>query len=164
MALPLEVRRPVVVPADAGETLAVRQDRFVYKLTAAQSAGSLGVIERTVAPSFQSPPQEHTHTREDWAYYVLEGRIGLLLDGEEHLLARGGFVFVPRGVYFRWWNPDAAPARVLALYSPGAFADFFRDVVTRLAPKVERIGSYEATLDDIRALQDRYGMVRKPLA
>jgi mannose-6-phosphate isomerase-like protein (cupin superfamily) len=120
------------------------------------------VIERTVAGSFQSPPQEHTHTREDWAYYVLEGRIGLMLDGIEHVLTRGGFVFVPRGVYFRWWNPDATPARVLALYAPGAFAEFFREVVTRVAPKTDTIGRYETTLGDILALQDRYGMLRKP--
>jgi len=68
---------------------------------------------------------------------------------------------VPPFVNFRWWNPADAPARVLFLYSPGGFEDFFREVAEAVAPRAARLHDYEQTLATITALHDRYGMVRQ---
>jgi len=62
---------------------------------AAEMCGrAFSVLERVVPPHFQSPPQPHTNTREDWAAYVLEGRLVFLL---EYPMGRvGDTPFVPR--------------------------------------------------------------------
>ncbi|MBF9234508.1 cupin domain-containing protein [Microvirga alba] len=144
-----------------GETIKVGAEEIRFALTSAETNGRLDLIERMVSPNFQSPPLAHTHTREDWMGYLIEGRLVFQLDGETKELKPGGSLFVPRGVYFRWWNPDPVPARILFAYTPGGFGSFFKEVLELSAQKADRVHDYDKTLTGIMKLHDKYGMIRQ---
>lgn len=151
---------PIIRRHGEAETLQVGAERLSFTLNGGDTGGAFGLVERVVSPLFQSPPQPHSHSREDFMGYLLEGRLVFQLNGREEALGPGDTLFVPRGVWFRWWNPLETPARVLFLYTPGGFEDFFREVAAQAAARAARIHDYDKTLTDITALHDRFGMVR----
>lgn len=154
-------RRPVVIRRGQAEQVAHHQERLSFLLTGDGTGGRVGLIERVVSPKFQSPPLPHCHTRGDWCGYLLDGRLVFELDGAAHELHGGDTLFVPRGVYFRWWNPDDTPARMLFIFMPGGFEQFFKDMVAATTAVADTLHDYQRTLPSIMQLHDRYGMVRK---
>jgi len=144
-----------------GQTLGAGSNVITYKLAGAETRGAFSVLERVVPPHFQSPPQPHSNTREDWAAYVLDGALVFQLENREVSAPAGSLVFVPRGVFFRWWNPDAEPAKCLVIYAPAGFEEFFSEVAeaTKDAPRGPL--DYERTLPAILRIQDKYGMRRR---
>src|SRR5262245_22029439 len=108
-----------------GRTLGAGSSAIAYKLVAAETGGAFSVLERMVPPDFKSPPQPHANTREDWAAYVVDGTLVFQLGEREVRAPAGSLLFVPRGTFFRWWNPTTAPAKCLIVYSPGGFEEFF---------------------------------------
>lgn len=153
-------RRALVRRRGEAPVLRVGAEMLGFTFTGAETGGACGLIERVVSPGFQSPPDAHRHTSEDWLCHLLDGRLVFQLDGEVEEMTPGDSLFVPRGVHFRWWNPEQAPARALFLYIPGGFEQFFADVAEAVTPKADRIHDYDRTLADIHALHDRYGIVR----
>nr|WP_246728407.1 cupin domain-containing protein [Microvirga terricola] len=129
-----------------------------YVFTSQETNGAFDLIERVVSPNFESPPVANGHTKEDFLYYLLEGRLIFRLDSEEVELKTGASLFVPRGVFFRWWNPDPIAARVLALYTPGGFGEYFREVISHAAKRTDKVHDYGATLTAVMALHAKYGM------
>ncbi|NIX76117.1 cupin domain-containing protein [Microvirga terricola] len=144
-----------------GERIKMGAEEMRFVLTSAETGGRFDLIERWVSPNFKSPPLPHTHTREDWAGYLMEGRLVFQLDGKVTELTAGGSLFVPRGVYFRWWNPEVTSARVLFVYTPGGFGTFFKEVFELSARKADQVHDYDKTLAGIMKLHDKYGMIRQ---
>src|SRR6185312_14222294 len=70
--------------------------RVVLKLTGAETGGSFAQVE-THDPCGTTTPL-HVHHNEEEAFYVLEGELTLVVDGDRIQLARGDFALVPRGV------------------------------------------------------------------
>jgi mannose-6-phosphate isomerase-like protein (cupin superfamily) len=60
----------------------------------------------------------HVHHEDDEAWYVLEGELGVLLDGTEHLVAAGGAVFARAGVAHTYWNAASVDTRYLLVMTP----------------------------------------------
>lgn len=108
-------------------------NRMTVRLTAEGTGGVCGSIDFEVAPGFRGPPVPHHHQNEDWWGQVLDGELAIELDGVVHTIEAGATVFVPRGVNFRWWNPNPWPARWLLVWSPGGFERYFSDVGEALA-------------------------------
>jgi quercetin dioxygenase-like cupin family protein len=84
-------------------------------LTGAESDGALGM---TVTEGFKGssvPP--HTHARTYEGIYVLDGRLKVTADGEEHLLTRGDFMSVPGGVEHAL-GCEAHLTRFVTMYGP----------------------------------------------
>jgi len=123
----------------------IRTDRFM--IDGDDTAGRLSVVEHTLGPHALAGPL-HYHTREDEYSYVLEGRMGALLEGQEVVAGPGDLVFKPRGQWHTFWNPDDTPTRILELITPAGLEDLFRELG---APGVEMD---PATLP---ALAARYG-------
>lgn len=156
-ALRAVVRRP-----EEAERIGQGAETLTYLLTGEDTGGAFAMIERTVAPNFVSPPQFHAHKADDWMLYVLEGKLCLAFEDRVAELSAGSVGYVPRGTYFRWWNPLPEPARGLFVYTPATFANFFREAIALTNRKAERIHDYDRTLPDILSVQDRYGMLRRP--
>lgn len=60
----------------------------------------------------------HVHHADDEAWYVLEGALGVLLDGTEHVVGPGGAVFAHAGVAHTYWNAADVPTRYLLVMTP----------------------------------------------
>jgi len=91
--------------------------------TAETTNGSFGLIEHwLIPPGFASP--YHTHHREDEAFYVLEGEIAFVCDGEWSTGGPGTYVFGPREIPHGFKVVGNTPARMLLLCAPGGFERF----------------------------------------
>jgi len=96
------------------------------KLSSAESAGELTVIEDLIPP--KNGPPLHVHSRESEAYYVLEGEFEFTC-GEDTV--RGGvgtFVHAPRGLPHRYFNVGDTPGRVLFSFTPAGIERFFGEL------------------------------------
>lgn len=83
-------------------------------------------ITETVVPDARPGAAPHVHREHADAFYVLEGRLGFLVDHEEHELGPGGTVYAPPGVVHGFRS--ISPARFLNLHTPdGRFADALRE-------------------------------------
>ena len=88
-------------------------------------AGAAATSRFTLALIAKTPrsggPALHSHTDEDDAFYVLDGRLLFTVDGDEVVAGPGTFVLVPPGVEHTFANPFDEPARVLNVHAPGGF-------------------------------------------
>jgi len=64
----------------------------------------------------------HLHRSYDEAWFIIEGTVEFLLDGQRERQGAGGFMFVPRGVMHSFANPGPAEARMLVIGSAPAQA------------------------------------------
>lgn len=128
-------------------------------LDGSETERDIAFSELTVAPqSMGAPP--HSHSREDEFFYVLEGEINFL-DGEETITAsQGQVVALKRGHLHGFWNESDAPARLLLMVSPSAFASFFDAVAMELrARDAKTAPEVGGTIAEVAA---RYGVTIHP--
>jgi mannose-6-phosphate isomerase-like protein (cupin superfamily) len=116
---------PRLLGPDDGDLLGPEglQDRFL--IGAADTGGRLAVVEHRLGPRVLAAPM-HIHEREDEFSYVLEGRVGAILDGHEVEAGPGDLLFKPRGQWHTFWNAGESPARILELISPAGLDELFR--------------------------------------
>lgn len=88
------------------------------KLELGQSP-DFAILESELPAEWEGPPP-HVHRIYDEAFYVLDGAVVYVLDGEPRTCSAGSFVFVPRGVAHGFSNPEEAPARILVITTPAA--------------------------------------------
>jgi uncharacterized protein (TIGR02246 family) len=94
----------------------------ILRATGQTTNGAFGLVENLMPPGFASP--YHTHHLEDEAFYVLEGEMAFVCDGNWTLAGPGTYVFGPRNLPHGFKVLGAAPARLLLLCSPGGFDQF----------------------------------------
>ncbi|MGA9997045.1 MAG: cupin domain-containing protein [Pyrinomonadaceae bacterium] len=126
----------IVLQPGEGRQIDIGPNRISYKIGSEQTGGAFSLIEYSVGPRFKAPPTPHFHTHESWAGYVIEGTLGFEL-GEQTVNAPAGtFLFVPKGLPFKWWNAEDRPAKYLAIYFPSGFEKYFEDLneLTRELP------------------------------
>lgn len=95
----------------------------VTVLLAGQEADDeLGLVSHHLSP-FTLGPAPHRHTARQEVCYVLEGVLAARLGEEVLVLRTGELLVVPAGVEHLYWNPTAAPTRLLLIYAPGGAAE-----------------------------------------
>ena len=93
------------------------------RATSATTGGAFGLVEgHEMPPGFESP--YHMHTKEDEAFYVLEGEMAFVCGGTWMSAGPGTYVFGPRGIPHGFKVTGNGPARMLLLCSPGGFEQF----------------------------------------
>jgi quercetin dioxygenase-like cupin family protein/ketosteroid isomerase-like protein len=99
----------------------------LLRATSRTTNGGFGLVEGVVMPpGFASP--YHTHHLEDEAFYVLEGEMAFVCDGQWMTGSAGTFVFGPRNLAHGFKVIGDAPARMLLLCTPGGFEQFVADL------------------------------------
>src|SRR3569833_4597714 len=98
----------------AGSTLNVLGVTQIYKVTGAETGGSLSFWEAVIPPGAGAPP--HTHSREHEAFYVLRGEILIEREGAPAPLtsARVGSSLVPAGAITLSAMPETRPLASLS--------------------------------------------------
>lgn len=115
----------------------------VMHSTGETTNGGFGLMEHTtIPPGFGSP--YHTHHREDEAFYVLEGQVAFVLEGNWKVAGPGEYVFGPREIPHGFVVVGPHPARMLILCSPAGFEHFVLDQATEITdpvapPDMERL-------------------------
>jgi quercetin dioxygenase-like cupin family protein len=150
---PLTETAPRVVPAAGGTTAPPAGPGLptvTVKVAAADGAG-FSLVEYVVPAGFAPPPVLHRHTRESAVVYVLEGELTYRFADGGTVAGPGTLVQLPAGAWFRWANESGRPARMLAMFSPAGFEQFFLDV---LGAAADAGGDLGAVIGPLRA---RYG-------
>ena len=94
----------------------------ILRATGQTTNGAFGLVENLMPPGFASP--YHTHHLEDEAFYVLEGDMAFVCDGDWTIGGPGTYVFGPRNIPHGFKVLGDAPARMLLLCVPGGFDQF----------------------------------------
>lgn len=75
------------------------------------------LVEATVPPGLGAPPNHHAGETE--GFYIVEGEVEFLINGETQLARRGSHVPIPDGAVHAFTARGDSPARMLILNSPG---------------------------------------------
>ena len=94
------------------------------KARAEDTGGALGLVEGSFYRGF-GPPL-HVHSRDDEAFYVLEGQIRFRQGDDEFVAGPGTWVWGPRGVPHAF-KVESESARALVLVTPGGLEQMFEE-------------------------------------
>jgi quercetin dioxygenase-like cupin family protein len=119
--------RPVVLDPGGGERISVGASTLSIKAEAATTGGTFFMSETEIEPGFPGPPP-HTHAHLHDMFYVLEGVLTLLVDGETVEAGPGTFVCAPPGTVHTFANRSGAPVRFLNFSTPGGFEGYMREL------------------------------------
>src|SRR5262245_5936006 len=119
-------RQPVIRGPYDGEYVALVGDRYRFLATAEETDGRYALFETVVLPG--GGPPTHRHSREDEAFYVLEGTITVYVEDKKVEATPGSFVHLPKGTKHRFHNHTKQQAKMLTLVSPGGLERMFREV------------------------------------
>jgi uncharacterized cupin superfamily protein len=145
--------QPRVIPPRAGTVApaaAPGLPTIEVKLADADGAG-FSLVEYDVPGRFSPPPHLHRHTREGAVVYVLSGELHYWFAEGDTVAGAGTLVQLPPGAWFRWANERDEPARMLCLFAPAGFEQFFLDVMAETSAAG---GDLRAVIGPLRA---RYG-------
>lgn len=116
-------KSPAVIRQHEGRTLNAFGEEVTILLDGERTDGKLTMWTGITPPGGGPPP--HYHSNEDETFYVLEGRVGFLVNGEWHEVGPGDSAFMPRGVVHTFKNVGDRPCRMLITTTPSGFEKFF---------------------------------------
>ena len=96
-----------------------------FMIDGGETGGRLALVQHLFQPKALAAPM-HRHHAEDEYTYVLSGRIGAIIEGEEAFADPGDLIFKPRGQWHTFWNAGDEPASVLEIISPAGLEELFR--------------------------------------
>jgi quercetin dioxygenase-like cupin family protein len=125
--------RPIIRGPGEGEALPLGPSSASIKASAEDTGGRFALIESVFAPGFRGPPP-HVHREMSDCFYVIDGTLTFLVDGDRVEAGPGTFVAVPPGVVHTFSNDGTAPARVLNLFSPAGLEAYLRELAALPGP------------------------------
>ena len=93
-----------------------------------ETGGAFAIFESVQQPG--SEPPLHVHEREDEVFYILEGRVRVMVGAETHDLSGGDTIFLPKGVPHTF-RIQTRMARAITLVTPAGFENWFRTIGTQ---------------------------------
>jgi quercetin dioxygenase-like cupin family protein len=127
------------------------------KLTAADTAGTLSLVEVASPPGGPAVPP-HSHRAMDEIFYVAEGEFEFTIAGETRRAPAGTTIHVPRGVPHTFRNAGATWAKLIDYHLPGGFERFFEDAGVEAANPSHPPQLPPPDRNRMIALLDRHGM------
>jgi quercetin dioxygenase-like cupin family protein len=91
------------------------------------TGGAFAMWEGTQRPG--SEPPLHIREREDETFYILEGEVAVMVDGNVHGLTTGDTIFLPRGLPHTF-RIKSSVAKVITIATPAGFEQWFRTLGT----------------------------------
>jgi mannose-6-phosphate isomerase-like protein (cupin superfamily) len=92
----------------------------------AQTNGVLSLIEQIIPAGMASP--WHIHHNEDESFYVIEGKVTVVVADRAVALGPGDYAFGPRGVPHGFRVDATQAARMLLMTTGGTFAEFILEM------------------------------------
>lgn len=102
-----------------------------------ERGGGYSVLEWRTPPQAPSPPL-HVHHHTDEGFYVLEGRLCLMVEDDQSVYRPGTFALVRHRQRHTWWNSGEQTAVFLTLISPPGLKNYFAELAAGLARTASR--------------------------
>jgi quercetin dioxygenase-like cupin family protein len=96
-----------------------------FMIDGADTEGRVAVLQHHFEPKALAAPMHRPHGEDEYTF-VLSGRIGAILGGQEAFAEPGDLIFKPRGQWHTFWNASDEPAVVLEIISPAGLEDLFK--------------------------------------
>ena len=110
------------------EEIRIGQLAIRFLLEGHTSGGSVAIFEFDV-PAGAKVPVAHSHDGYEETIYGLQGVLTMTLEGQRIEVGPGEVLCIPRGAVHRFDNLHSAPAKALAIVSPGILGpDYFREI------------------------------------
>lgn len=138
----MDARPRLIGPGQGAHQPFMPGEAMTWKVTEADTAGSLDVAELALEADVGTP--EHVHHRNDEAYYVLDGTYRFKLGPDVTDVGAGSFVYIPRGTPHAWLNIGDRPGRVVMLFTPGGMAGYFEELQPFLPELLAAAGDMSA--------------------
>jgi quercetin dioxygenase-like cupin family protein len=132
----------------------VGQVRNRFMIDSPETDGRFGLLQHIFEPKALAAPM-HRHHDEDEYTYVLTGRIGAILGGQEVVGDPGDLIFKPRGQWHTFWNAGDEPCRILEIIAPAGFEKFFEELS-------DMGGALKADPEELGKLSARYELEMQP--
>jgi mannose-6-phosphate isomerase-like protein (cupin superfamily) len=144
----------------------VGQVRNRFMIDSTETDGRFGLLQHIFEPKALAAPM-HRHHDEDEYTYVLSGRIGAVLGGQEVFGGPGDLIFKPRNQWHTFWNAGDEPAVVMEIISPGGLEQFFKTFgelsqpvdPMELKEKAAAMAHVDTDLDATFPIIQRHGLV-----
>jgi quercetin dioxygenase-like cupin family protein len=147
MSVPESTREPVLLPPGGGHQITISRQPWTLKLTGAQTAGALAIIEGTFPPGGGAPA--HVHRTHEECFYVLDGSFRFQ-SGDDYLeVGPEGFCFIPRHLTHGFENIGDRTGRLMGIFSPAGYENAFLEI--------SELPAGPPDLATIRAILARYG-------
>lgn len=136
-----------------GETLVRPSGDIVIKVDPTQCSPSLAMGTQHLKAGAGIPVHRHDHM--DEILLIQEGRGFAILDDQRAAIAKGSTIFVPKGFWHGFQNPDSSMDLVWIVTPPGLEA-FFREIGSAPGAPPKSL-----TREEFRAIGQNHGTVFK---
>ena len=118
-------------------------------------------IRRMEATSSSKPlcrlvvgPPFHIQTREEEAFYILEGELSFYGDDGEVVAGPGSYLNIPKGAKHRFRNNGDQTAKMLFFFTPSGIEGLFDDLAQMEVPA----GDFSSVIQALNLLGEGYGV------
>ncbi len=121
--------RPLIVvrPADRDPIPTLAGGDIYATLATGAETDDAYFLTHAVVPPGGGPPA-HIHTREEEAFYVIQGSLVFLVGTTEIAVSSGTFLNVPKGAKHRFYNASDCDAELLFWFAPAGIEGLFREL------------------------------------
>ncbi len=151
-------RKFVVKSTQPGEgwTIGIIGDIYRFLATGEDTDGRYTMFEAVILPGSGPPP--HTHSREEEAFYMLEGEVTFQI-GDERLVAKpGSFINMPVGCQHAFKNETDQPAKMLISLAPAGLEEYFFEVGEPIVEGQVPPKPTQKEIDKLLEAAPRYGI------
>ena len=155
-------RQPTVRKPGEGRTIAVVGDVYRFLATGDETAGKYAMWEAVVPPGGGPPP--HVHSREEEAFYILEGEITFQIGDRRQVATAGMFANMPVGTPHSFRNESGKTAKMLISVAPAGLEQMFFEIgVSVPQGATSAPPTTKEEIDKLASVAPRYGIeIRLP--
>ena len=113
----------VIQPTDQAKVIFGAGDEYRYLATGGTTDGAYFLVEAIVPPG--GGPPAHVQTREEEAFFILEGHLTFYGDSGEIEAGPGTYLNIPKGAKHRFRNNTEATAKMLFFFAPAGIEGLF---------------------------------------
>ena len=146
----------VVRPTDPVKVIFGAGDEYRYLATGKDTDGGYYLVE-AIVPSGGGPPF-HIQTREEEAFYILEGELSFYGDDGEVVAGPGTYLNIPKGAKHRFRNNGDMTAKMLFFFTPAGIEGLFDELAKMDVPP----GDFSSVIKALNVLGEGYGVEYLP--
>ena len=116
----------VLHAVDKKKTIYGAGDEYAFLADGSHTNGRYFIMEAVVPPGGGPPP--HVQTREEEAFYILEGEVTFFGDNQTIRASTGSFLHIPSGAVHNFKNESDTTARMLIFFAPAGIEGMFDEM------------------------------------
>jgi quercetin dioxygenase-like cupin family protein len=153
-------QRVAFIAPDEGNSFWLAGELYTPKAVGKDTGSAFTLVETETQPKVQSLPK--INYREDTTFYVLEGELEFMIEGNVSKVSAGYFVYAGRGTWHTYKNVGTRPARHLAMLTPAGIERFFEEVSVPALDRSSPPPFEEEDLEKVVSIAPKYGLAIRP--